>query len=56
MKVPSKSELQQIGFNHSSDFDFQDFLNLYKEFTAAPYSFLVIDTTQIISHFLQKIF
>ena len=45
MKVPSKRELQQIGFNHSSDFDFQDFMNLYKEFTAAPCSFLVIDTT-----------
>ena len=45
MKVPNKRELQQIGFNHSSDFDFQDFMNLYKEFTAAPCSFLVIDTT-----------
>ena len=45
MKVRNKRELQQIGFNHSSDFDFQDFMNLYKEFTAAPCSFLVIDTT-----------
>ena len=25
MKIPSKRELQQIAFNHSSDIDFQDF-------------------------------
>ena len=31
--------------NHSSDTDFQDFMNLYKKCTAKPYSFLVIDTT-----------
>ena len=30
MKFPNKQELQQIAFNHSSDIDFQDFLNLYK--------------------------
>ena len=29
MKLSNKRELQQIGFNHSSDTDFQDFLNLY---------------------------
>ena len=44
MKIPSKRELQQI-MNHSSDTDFQDFMNLYKKCTAKPYSFLVIDTT-----------
>ena len=32
-------------FNHSSDIDFQNFMNLYKKWTAKPYSFLVIDTT-----------
>ena len=31
-------------FNHSSDNDFQDFINLYKKYTAKPYSFLVINT------------
>ena len=30
MKIPSKPELQQIGFNHSSDIDFRDFMNLHK--------------------------
>ena len=45
MKIPNKRELQQIAFNHSSDIDFQDFINLYKKCTEKPYSFLVIDTT-----------
>ena len=44
MKVPNKRALQQIAFNHSSDIDFQDFMNLYKKCTAKPYSSLVIDT------------
>ena len=45
MKIPNKRELQQIVFNHSSDIDFQDFMNFYKKCTEKPYSFLVIDTT-----------
>ena len=45
MKIPNKRELQQIAFNHSSDIDFQDFMNLYKKRTEKSYSFLVIDTT-----------
>ena len=45
MKIPNKRELQQIVFNHSSDIDFQDFMNLYKKCTTNPYSFFVIDTT-----------
>ena len=44
MKISNKWELQQIAFNHSSDIDFQDFMNLYKKYIAKPYSFLVIDT------------
>ena len=31
IKIPSKRDLQQIVFNHSSDIDFQDFMNLYKK-------------------------
>ena len=27
--VPNKRELQQIALNHSSDIDFEDFMNLY---------------------------
>ena len=45
MKIPNKRELQQLAFNHSSNIDFQDFMNLYKKCTSKPYSFLVIDTT-----------
>ena len=47
MKNPNKIELQQIAFNHSSDIDFQDFMNLYKKFSAKPYSFLVTDDKNI---------
>ena len=28
MKTPNKRELQQSAFNHSSDIDFRDFMNL----------------------------
>ena len=45
MKIPNKRELQQIALNHSSDIDFKDFIKIYKNFTAEPYSFLVNDTT-----------
>ena len=45
MKIPNKKKLQQTVYNHSSDTDFKDFMNLYKKCTAKPYSVLVIDTT-----------
>ena len=45
MKIPNKHVLLQIAFNHSSDIDFNDFMNLYKKSTAKPYSYLVSDTT-----------
>ena len=45
MKISNKRELQKIAFNHSLDIDFQDLMNLYKNCTAKPYSFLVIYTT-----------
>ena len=38
MKIPNKQELQQIAFNHSSDIDFEDFMNLYEKCTLKPYS------------------
>ena len=31
MKIPNKQTLQQIAFNHSSNTDFIDFMNLYKQ-------------------------
>ena len=45
MKMPNQRAFQQIAYSHSSDTDFQDFMNLYKKCTAKTYSFLVIDTT-----------
>ena len=45
MKIPNKKELPQIAFNHSTDIDFQDVMNLYKMRTAKSYYFLVFDTT-----------
>ena len=45
MKIPSKRELQQIAFNHSSDIYFKDFMNLYEKCTEKPYYLWVIDTT-----------
>ena len=44
-KIPNKRELKQIAVNHSSDISTKDFINIYRECTAKPYSFLVIDTT-----------
>ena len=40
-----KRKLQQIAFNHLSNIDFKDFLNLYKKCTEKRYSFLVINAT-----------
>ena len=45
MTIPNKRELQQFTFNHLSNIGFENFMNLYKKFTAKPYSFLMIDTT-----------
>ena len=38
VKISNKGELQQIAFNKSSHIDFKDFVNLYKKYTAKPYS------------------
>ena len=46
MKITNKIELKQIAFNHSTDTDFQDFINLYKKCTAKTYLFLVTDSFQ----------
>ena len=45
MEILDKRELQQTAFNHWTDIDFKDFLKIFKNFTAEPYSFLVNDTT-----------
>ena len=45
MKIPNKQELQQTTFNHLSDIEFREFMNLYKKCTAKPYYFSVIQAT-----------
>ena len=47
MKMPNKRELQQIAFNHSTDFGFKNFMNLYTKCTAKPYFFLDIDANLV---------
>ena len=42
MKVPNKRELQQIPLNYSSDIDFKYIFKIYKKYTAEPYSFLIL--------------
>ena len=44
MKIPNKTECQQTALNHSSDFDFKDFIKIYKKCTEKLYSFLVNNT------------
>ena len=58
MKISDKRELQQVAFNHSSDIDFQDFMNLYKKCTAKPYFFLLLILLlhQIILQVSERIF
>ena len=53
IKIPNKREYQ-LAFNHSSDIDFKDFMNLYKKCTSKPYSFLVIDTILASDNLFQK--
>ena len=45
IKVPKNWELQQIVFDRLSDIKSEDVTYIYKEYTAKPYPFLVIDIT-----------
>ena len=45
MKISNKIELQNTAINHSADIDYKDFVNIYRQPTKEPYSFLTIDTT-----------
>ena len=44
-KIPNRLELREIAINHSSDIKTEDFINIYRECTAEPYSFFINDTT-----------
>ena len=43
MKTPNERELQQITLNHLLDIKFLDFIKIYKNCTAKPYSFFAND-------------
>ena len=43
-KFLNKRELQQIAISHSSEIKIEDFINIYRKYTAEPNSFLVNDT------------
>ena len=49
MKINNRKELQNISINHSADIDYKKFVNIYRECTRKPYSFLTIDTTLLAS-------
>ena len=38
MKIPHKQEFQKLAFNHLSDIEFNNFMNVYKKCTAKSYS------------------
>ena len=43
MKIQNKLELQQTAFNHPSDIDFKNFMNIYKKMYCKSISFLDAD-------------
>ena len=47
MKIPNEKELKQTAFNHLSDINFKEFVNLYVKYTAKSFFFLVIDTALV---------
>ena len=56
--IPNKRELQQIVFNHLSDIDFKDFMDLYKKYSTKTWSSLVIEATLAsdnLSHFRKNL-
>ena len=45
MRIPNKRKFQRIAINHSSDIEFKYFMQLYRKYTAEPYSFLFNNET-----------
>ena len=52
-KVPNKRQIKQIAYNHVSDIEFKDFMNLYKKCTAKLHSFLAIESPLPSENFLR---
>ena len=45
-KLSNKRESQNVAINHSTDIDYKDFVNIYRDCKREPYNFLTIGTTQ----------
>ena len=43
-EVPKKPEIHEIANDHFPDFDYKDFMELYRKCISKKYSLLVIDT------------
>ena len=43
MRINNKIELQNIAINHSADFDYTDFMKMYREYTKELLNFLKIN-------------
>ena len=55
MKINIKIELQNIAINHSTDIDYKDFVNIYRECTKELYSFTILPYQQVILWDLEEI-
>ena len=47
MKFTSKQELEKIAYNHSSDIEFKEFINLYKN---VPQNHIVFYLAMLLLH------
>ena len=58
LKIPNKSELEQITYNVSSNIDFKDFMNLYRKCIVKQilFSLLMLLLHQIILYVSERIF
>ena len=55
-KLNNNKELQNITINHSADIDYKDFVNIYRDCTKEPYSFLTIDIAKPVDKRFKKNF
>ena len=60
MKIPNKRQLQQFAFNHSSNIDFQEFMNLFVLQNVLQkhilFWLLILFLHQIVLHVSERIF
>ena len=49
MKINNRTELKNIGVDHSTDIDYKDLMKIYLECTKEPFNFLAIDLTLPVS-------